>query len=44
MSGVMAQESFVERMLKAGELTLKEIAGYSGLTFALVKAIQKRMA
>ena len=39
-----AQESFVMKMLKAGKLALKEIAEYSGLTLAQVKAIQKSMA
>ena len=39
-----AQEGFVERMLKAGKLALKEIAEYSGMTLAQVKAIQKSMA
>ena len=39
-----AQEGFVMKMLKAGELTLKKIAEYSGLTLAQVKAIQKSMA
>ncbi|MBQ9564414.1 MAG: transposase [Synergistaceae bacterium] len=38
-----AQEGFAERMLKAGKLALKEIAEYSGLTLAQVKAIQKNM-
>ena len=39
-----AQEGFVMRMLTAGKLALKEIAEYSGLTLAQVKAIQKSMA
>ena len=39
-----AQEGFVTRMLKAGKLALKEIAEYSGMTLAQVKAIQKSMA
>ena len=39
-----AQEGFVMKMLKAGKLALKEIAEYSGLTLAQVKAIQKSMA
>ena len=39
-----AQEGFVLKMLKAGELTLKKIAEYSGMTLAQVKAIQKSMA
>lgn len=39
-----AQEGFVMRMLTAGELTLRKIAEYSGLTLAQVKAIQKSMA
>ncbi|MBQ9565752.1 MAG: hypothetical protein IJU98_09215 [Synergistaceae bacterium] len=38
-----AQEGFVMRMLNAGELTLKKIAEYSGLTLAQVRAIQKSM-
>ena len=39
-----AQKGFVMKMLQAGELTLKKIAEYSGLTLAQVKAIQKSMA
>ena len=39
-----AQEGFVVKMLKAGKLALKEIAEYSGLTLAQVKAIQQSMA
>ena len=39
-----AQEGFVTRMLKTGKLALKEIAEYSGMTLAQVKAIQKAMA
>ena len=38
------QEGFVMRMLAAGKLALKEIAEYSGLTLAQVKAIQRKMA
>ena len=39
-----AQEGFVMKMLTAGKLALKEIAEYSGLTLAQVRAIQRKMA
>ena len=32
------------KMLTAGKLALKEIAEYSGLTLAQVRAIQRKMA